>query len=513
MVFVPLLWLAHSYQHGGRAGSFEDAMHDWSHFFTDWRDWVAALALVIPADLASYVDGGAMPLMFGGSSVDAASNVPHIIPHEQERLLDLAFVPGGMQLSTAVSMGIGAFIRGPLPDEPGIFAREAALLSLADEENDADAAYELGSLYLDQRNFPRSLHYFELATRLGKEQAAYCAACLILQLNIDRRDRTQLERALYLLEFEESRGDTRGRHNLALVRHWLYPHDQSLRARLERIVAEAERAEEAKNNERLDMLAISESGRAEREAELERARKAEKRAREARAAQQSQAKTAAYVAQQQLRREDALRYAATTPPPTLDDLDDLDGLLADLEDPSGASGLPENLLRYSPLSGSTLQYFGIDDDFADLEVRDLSGQLLRHAQPERRSPAPFLQVDSLNARDRSQVQSGAARASAPCRGRGTSAPCRGRGAAGAPRRGRGRPKGSLDSGPRVKRSEKGAGRPRGSKDSQPRKTKRSTNAPETEGNERRVLRPRAPMPNQGSNAYAEPSESEWSESS
>jgi hypothetical protein len=506
MVFVPLLWLAHSYQHGGRAGSFEDAMHDWSHFFTDWRDWVAALAPVIPADLASYVDAGAMPLMFGGSSVDAASNVPHIIPHEQARLLDLAFLPGGMQLSTAVSMGIGAFIRGPLPDEPGIiFAREAALLSLADEEKDADAAYELGSLYLDQRNFPRSLQYFELATRLGKEQAPYCAACLILQLNIERRDRTQLERALYLLEFAERLGDARGRHNLALVRHWLYPHDQSLRARLERIVAEGERAEEARRNQVLDMLAISESGRAEREAELERTRKAEKRAREAHAAQQSQAKTAAYVAQQQFRREAAMRYDAATPPMTRGDLDDL---LADIEDPNGASGL-------SPFQGSPLQYFGIDDDFADLEVRDLSGQLLRSAQPERRSPGPFLQDDSLHARDRSQVQSGAAGTSAPCRGRGTSAPCRGRGAAGtsAPRRGRGRPKGSLDSGPRVKRSEKGAGRPLGSKDSQPRKTKSSTNAPETEGNERRVLRPRAPMPNQGSNAYAESSESESSESS
>ena len=241
-------------------------------------------------------DGGYtphLPLSFSSDSLGTA-------PRTQRSLLDIA----------------------PLGEEPLqsiLCDREATLLRHLSKSDDGDAAYELGMLYVGRANVPAAMRYLEMAHDLGKREAAYALASLILARN-ELRDRLQhrgeLEKARALLEHADRGGDGRARQNLALVMHWLDPSNAQLKERVHRIFGEPARAAEQRQDE-LDLIQdICERGDADRAEELARlktAHKAAKRERERANAERSLAKTAAHVQEQRRTREETRRFDAATP--------------------------------------------------------------------------------------------------------------------------------------------------------------------------------------------------------
>jgi hypothetical protein len=523
-VIVPLLWLAHTQKHGPRprvTASFDDAMRDWSRFFPDWNRWARSLANVIPADLGA-IAGRHVPLLFAS---DSLGTVDYISAENQERLLDLAF-HGNMQLATAISRGINDFIHSKPPpvdseatsvadrdmdtaismltnefSKPAPFEIEATLLGVAD--SDGGAAQELGMLYLQRRDVPLAMRYFEIAHNLGNGEAAYVLASLILDRNFERRDRAELEKARALLEHAARGGDTRTRPNLALVMYWLDPSNMSLKERVERIFGERAREAE-KRQEEIDRIQdICESGDAERRVELARLevmRKAAKREQKRLSAERSLAKTAAHVQQQNRIREESRRYDAATPQNEFDTFfDDFDALVAGDkgEDASirAPRSPPQFLNIYGPTAGSGDEERGAMDTSHDSDINPASDPSHGENPPER-LPAPGPSIhrsgdesamgndSGINPSDPSHGESPAERRSAP----GTH-PVRARERRSAPsirpvpppapaKRGRGRPKGSRDTKPRAAYGSKktagsgrGPGRPLGTTDATQRKRK------------------------------------------
>ena len=244
-------------------------------------------------------DGGYTPHLPLSFSSDSLGTAPRT-GGDQESLLDIA----------------------PLGHEPLqsiLCDRELTLLRHLSKSDDGDAAYELGMLYVGRANVPAAMRYLEMAHDLGKREAAYVLATLILARN-ELRDRLQhrgeLEKARALLEHADRGGDGRARQNLALVMHWLDPSNAQLKERVCRIFGEPARAAEQRQDE-LDLIQdICESGDADRAEELARlktAHKAAKRERERANAERSLAKTAAHVQEQRRTREATRRFDAATP--------------------------------------------------------------------------------------------------------------------------------------------------------------------------------------------------------